>query len=233
MMLCETTLLFRDDSYLKEFDAQVVSLDGNLIYLDKTAFYYQGGGQPFDKGKIAGHDVVSVIKTEQGISHELSGHGLSVGATVHGIIDWKRRYLLMRAHSAAHVLSSVIFKRTGALVTGKQLGLDESHIDFQLETFDKSQLSAFVEDANTLVKNGALVSCYVLPRAQAFAIPDVVRLAGKMPPEVAEIRIVDIKNVDIQACGGTHVKDIKEIGTITITRLENKGKGRKRIYYHI
>lgn len=232
-----TQLLFQTDSTLKEFEATVTSIDGNTVYLDKTVFYAQSGGQPWDTGKITSNgkkaNVVSVRKTENGIAHELDQNPFSVGEQIHGIIDWPRRYKLMRSHTAAHVIGAVLFKQKEALVTGKNLDIDKSHIDFSLETFDKALLTSIVEEANTLVVAGADVTWYFLPKEEAFKIPNIVRLAARMPPDIPELRIVEIKGIDIEVCGGTHVKNIREIGKIEIIELENKGKGKKRLYYTV
>jgi misacylated tRNA(Ala) deacylase len=229
--------LYFDNSYLKEFDAVVVSVDGVNIVLDKTAFYATGGGQPNDTGKLVANgkefNVVDVKKSEQGAVHVVDQPGLKPGDKVRGVIDWEHRYRLMRMHSAAHVLSSAVNKLTGALVTGKQLDLQQSKIDFSLEVFDKNQIQQFGEEAKKLISVGALVKTYFLPREEALKIPNLIRLAERMPPSVPEWRIVEILGVDIQPCGGTHVKDIKEIGKITVLKAENKGKTQRRMYYTV
>jgi misacylated tRNA(Ala) deacylase len=229
--------LYMDDSYLREFRANVARADGMNVILDRTAFYPQGGGQPGDIGTIeVGGTVFNVVnaRKENGmIIHELDAQGLAEGDEVSCAVDWQRRYALMRMHTAAHLLSSVIHKKTGALVTGKQLGTDESRIDFSLENFNKEAVNEFAEEASLLARKGARVKTYFLPREEAMKIPGVVRLAGRTPPEAAELRIVEIEGMDIQACGGTHLHDIGEIGEIRVTGTENKGKTNRRIYYKL
>ena len=227
--------LYFNDCYLKEFDAVVISVDSTNIILENTAFYPTSGGQPNDTGKLVVNGkefkVVDVKKSEQGIVHIVAEQGLTVGDKVHAVIDWERRYRLMRMHSAAHVLCATVNKLTGALVTGKQLGLDQSKIDFSLETFDKDAIQQFGDDANNTIAAGAPVRYSSMSREQVLQTPGMVKLADKLPPNIPEWRIVEIVGVDIQPCGGTHVKDIKEIGKIKVLSAENKGKTQRRMYY--
>ncbi len=227
--------LYFSDSYLKEFDSTVVAMEGTNVILDQTAFYATGGGQPNDTGKLIcnGKDyaVTDVKKSDQGTVHVIAEPGLKIGDRVHGVIDWERRYRFMRMHTAAHVLSATVNKFTGALVTGKQLDLQQSKIDFSLEQFDKDKIQQYGEEASKTCASGAQVKTYFLPREDALKIPGMVRLAERMPPNVPELRVVEIIGIDTQACGGTHVNDIKEIGTIKVLKAENKGKTNRRMYY--
>lgn len=228
-------LLYFSDSYLKEFDATVTAVDGMNIILDQTAFYATGGGQPNDTGKLVcdgkEYKVTDVKKSEHGPVHVVSEPGLKLGDKVHGVIDWERRYRFMRMHSAAHVLCATVHTLTGALVTGKQLDLQQSKIDFSLEQFDRNAIQQFGDHANKTIASGAPIRTSSMKREDALKIPDLVKLAEKMPPDVPEWRIVEIVGVDIQPCGGTHVKDIKEIGKLTILKAENKGATKRRMYY--
>jgi len=226
--------LYFDDCYLKEFDATVVSIDGGNVILENTAFYPTSGGQPNDTGKLVvngkEYQVTDVKKSDAGIVHVVEP-GLNAGDKVHGVIDWERRYRLMRLHSAAHVLCATVHTLTGALVTGKQLEIQQSKIDFSLEAFDRNAIQQFGEHANATIAKGAPIRMSSMPREEALKIPDLVKLAEKMPPHIAEWRIVEIVGVDIQPCGGTHVKDIKEIGPITVIKAENKGAAKRRMYF--
>ena len=230
-----TKLLYFDDNYLQEFDAVVTAVDGNDVVLDQTAFYATGGGQPNDTGKLIcdgkEYAVSDVKKSQIGPLHVVSEPGLKMGDKVHGVIDWKRRYKLMRMHSAAHVLAETVHKIAGAFVNGKQLDLQQSKIDFTLEVFDRTQIQQFAEEANKFVAAGAPVKMYNMKRAEVLKIPGMVKLAERLPPNITEWRIVEIVGVDKQPCGGTHVKDIKEIGTIKAVKAENKGKTKRRMYY--
>ena len=228
--------LYMEDSYKQEFHARVVS-GGTEVMLDETAFYPTSGGQPNDTGAIIGPDgsiyaVTDVKKSGGNIVHAVDEQGLAEGDHVRCKINWERRYRLMKMHTAAHVLSAVVAK-DGALITGKQLGVEESRIDFSLDNFDKDKLGSIAERANKLIEKGAHVRTYFLRRDEALKIPGIVKLAEKMPPDLPELRIVDITGIDIQACGGTHVREIGEIGRIKVTGTENKGKTNRRMYYMI
>jgi len=225
-----------DNSYLREFSATVTEINGNAITLDKTAFYPAGGGQPNDLGSIIKgeniFDVINVTKDSRQILHHLSSaDGLSVGDTVNCIIDWDRRYKLMRMHTAAHIVDAVLYKEANALATGNQLGTDKSRIDFSLETIDRDQINRFINMANDVVKQALDVKIYYLKREDALKIPGVVKLAKVMPPDVEELRIVEIPGIDLQADGGTQVKNTAEIGEIVLLLIENRGKNNRRIYY--
>ena len=163
--------LYLLDCYLKEFEATVESVkDDKYVVLDRTAFYPNAGGQPYDTGKLvrlsdgAEFSVVFVAKFGDVISHEFSPAGLKPEDKVKGIIDWDRRYRHMRMHTAAHVISIVIEKDAGALITGNQLGLDKSRIDFDLENFDREKFEGYMGKANELIKKGAKVNLSLIPR---------------------------------------------------------------------
>jgi Ser-tRNA(Ala) deacylase AlaX len=226
--------IYMEDSYIKEFSAKVVSVkDEKLITLDRTAFYPLGGGQPNDLGIIrrAGEEfkLINVIKSEEGIIHEVDRAGLQEGDEVVGVIDWNRRYNHMKSHTAAHVISTVINRETGALITGNQLYENKFRVDFDMENFDKELFLKLIDLANDELRRERNVKAYYLPREDALKIPGIVKLAGALPPEVAQLRIVEIEDLDIQADGGTHVKNTSEIGTLKFESAENKGKGRKRV----
>ncbi len=230
-----TEALYMKDSYLKEFEAKAVEAAGNQIVLDKTAFYPQGGGQPTDTGTLDSDgklfNVVSVTKNSGKIFHQLDGEGLKAGDSVHGVIDWTRRYRLMRMHTAAHIIDAILYKESGALCTGNQLGTDKSRIDFSLDVVDREKMQSFIDMANEAVRQAIEVKIYSLPREEALKIPGVVKLAAAMPPSVAELRIVEIPGVDLQADGGTQVANTGEIGVIELLSMENKGKNNRRMYF--
>jgi len=228
--------LYMDDSYLKEFKAIVESVkDDKFVVLDKTAFYPNGGGQPYDTGVLIKDNeefpVVFVGKFSGAISHEVSKPGLKQGDAVTGKVDWERRYKLMRMHTAAHVLSGIFHAKLGALITGNQKDTDKSRMDFNLENFDKEKIEEMVKLANQIIKKDLPVKVYYKKREEALKIPGIVKLAGKMPPDIKNFRIVEVEGVDTQADGGTHVKSLKEIGTIEIIKLDNKGKNNRRLYF--
>lgn len=231
-----TELLYLKDSYLKECEATVKKVvEEKKIVLDKTVFYPQGGGQPFDVGTMAiGSEIFSVVgvRREAGEAvHEVDKPGLKQGDEVKCEIDWQRRYKLMRMHTAAHVIAATLFKETSALITGNQLGTEESRFDFSLEQFDRSVFDETVVKANTLLFQNLELKVYELPREEAEKLPNIIKLAKGLPPSIAVLRIVEIPGIDLQADGGTHVKNLNEVGQINITKLENKGKANRRVYF--
>ena len=230
--------LYMNDSYLKEFEAVVESVkDDKFVVLDKTAFYPQGGGQPNDIGTIIcngeEYPVVHVGKFSGQISHEVGKAGLKAGDNVNCKIDWERRYRLMRMHTAAHIIDAILYNESGALCTGNQLGTDKSRIDFSLDVLDRDKIQQYVGMANGWVRKAIGVKTYYLPRDEALKIPGVVKLAAVMPPEVKELRIVEIPGIDLQADGGTQVRNTSEIDNISLVSVENKGKNNRRMYYTI
>ncbi|MBC8501112.1 MAG: alanyl-tRNA editing protein [DPANN group archaeon] len=230
--------LYLDDSYLKEFDATVTKVDGGkYTVLDNTAFYPNSGGQPWDEGvmKRDGEEfkVAFVGKFGDNISHEVDKEGLKVGDKVHCVIDWERRYKLMRMHTSAHIVSTLIHNKTGALISGNQLGIDKTRIDFNLEDYDRDKMVEYLKEANEIIKKNIEVKSYYLPREEAMKIPSVVKLAGALPPAIDTLRIVEIGDFDTQADGGTHVKNTSEIGDLEFLKAENKGKNNRRIYYKL
>jgi Ser-tRNA(Ala) deacylase AlaX len=136
-------------------------------------------------------------------------------------------------HTAAHMLSAIINTRSGALITGNQLGTDKSRMDFSLENFDRDAMASICEAANTRIKEDHAVKIYFLPREEAMKIPSVVKLAGALPPNLETLRIVEIESVDKSLDGGTHVANLAEIGTIEIVKMENKGKSNRRVYFAV
>ena len=237
-----TELLYMTDSYLKEFEAKIsaVSEDGLKIYLNKTAFFPGGGGQPNDLGKILfdgkEFQVVKVGKDKDGrIYHQLDRPiQTEVGTAITGQIDWERRYMLMRYHTALHILCGLIWKEFGASVTGGNMYEDKARMDFNLADFSKERVTYIEERVNEEIKKGHEVRIEILPREEAFQIPDLIRTKiNLLPPHIKEVRTVEIVGLDLQADGGTHVKNTKEIGKVKIVETINKGKDNKRIVIKI
>ncbi len=226
--------IFLEDSYQREFDAKVELAEGDRIILDQTAFYPQSGGQPSDTGLVQRKDdLFKVIRAEtpQPI-HIVDEVGLEVGDMVHGILDLERRYRFMRSHTACHILSAVIFNETQAKITGNQIDLSRSRIDFSLESFDKSKMMQYVDQANRIIKENHRVETRIIPRQSALAMPDLVRLAMGVPDR-DEIRVVCVEGVDVQACSGTHVRSTAEVRGLRLIKAENKGKSNRRIYFEL
>ncbi len=228
--------LYLDDMNLKEFEAEVISVtDGKYVVLDQTAFYPKSGGVANDEGSlIRGSDVFKVVyvgKFKGKISHEVSPEGLQVGDKVIGKIDWERRYNLMRYHTAAHVLSGVFFKHSSAKITGNDISLNQGRIDFNLEDFDRSLIEDYVDKANEVIKQDLPVVIYNMSREELDQHPDLTKLAMGLPKGITNVRIVDIEGFDRQPDGGCHISTLKEIGTISMRKLVNKGKNNRRLYF--
>jgi Ser-tRNA(Ala) deacylase AlaX len=220
--------------YLRTFDANVVSSEGQRVILDQTAFNPRGGGLVSDLGTVNGANLVGVIKEGEEIVHLMeSSATVRAGEAVHCALDWDRRFRIMRMHTAAHILSAVVNRETGALITGNQIAPDESRIDLNLEQFDREKLADYIERVNDVVKRGVDVKTFFMKREEALATPGLVKLANAMPPSLEMLRIVQIGDVDTQADGGVHVKNTKEIGRVTGLKTENKGKSNRRIYFTV
>lgn len=232
------SVLYMNDSYLKEFEASVESVrDGRFIVLDKTAFYPTGGGQPHDTGVFVKgneeYEVVSVRKVDGQISHEISKPGLKGGDKITGKINWERRYKFMRMHTAAHLLSSVMHKEANVLITGNQIDLDKTRVDYNMAEYDVEKIKQYIEKVNQIIQKDLPVNVSYMPREEAMKIPGIVKLAAALPPNIQTLRIVEISGVDIQADGGTHVKSLNEIGKLEFVKAENKGKDNRRVYYTV
>lgn len=237
-----TVLLYQTDSYLHKFDATIRSIDEEkrALVLDRTIFYPGGGGQPPDSGTLSTQDItyrVSRSKKEgENIIHFIEGDSPlpASGAKVSGEIDWDRRYQLMRTHTAMHILCGVIFRDYGASVTGGSMDPLKGRMDFEFETMKKELVSQIEKSINIEVANTRPVEVKILPREEAFQIPDLIRTKINLLPEgIQEVRIVEIVGLDLQADGGTHVKNTSEVGHIKVTDYKSKGKINKRIYVEV
>ncbi len=231
-----TELLAHTDAYLKEFEATVVAVDPeqNAVALDKTAFYPGGGGQPNDLGWLDGKPVTKVKRQSETIWHTLVGDLPAVGATVAGQLDWERRYGLMRTHTAFHILCGVVWRDYGAQVTGGNMDVLSGRMDFEFETLRQELVKEIEEKLNAEIAAARPVRVKILPREEAFQIPDLIRTKINLLPEgITEIRTVEIEGLDLQADGGTHVNNTREVGHIKVVGYESKGKINKRIRLEI
>lgn len=232
-----TTLLYHTDSYLRTFEARVVAVDGNAVALESTAFYPGGGGQMADRGMLVADGrqlpLTGLRKEGDVVWHEVApeaGALPPVGTTVTGEIDWPFRYQMMRTHTALHLLCGIIFRDYGAQVTGGHMYPDRARMDFAIETFSQDFIRDIEARVNEAVAEDHPVKVYSLPRDEAMQIPDLIRTKiNLLPPEISEIRIVEIEGVDLQADGGTHVASTREVGGIKVVKTENKGKQNKRM----
>jgi misacylated tRNA(Ala) deacylase len=224
------------DPTLREWTATVVAVDPEQgIVLDRSAFYPGGGGQPPDHGVLlwggvqtrivgasSGDDVWLIPAEDDPLP--------AVGTEVRGAIDDPRRSALMRTHSGLHVLSGVVFRDFGALVTGSNMEPLEGRLDFNLEGLPDGFKESIEDAINAEVEADRAIRAYTLPRDEAFAIPDLIRTATNLlPPEIEIVRIVDIDGLDVQADGGTHVASTRQVGRMRVVKVENKGKGFRRI----
>jgi misacylated tRNA(Ala) deacylase len=237
-----TELLYQTDSYIKEFDATVTAVDSEprAVVLDQSAFYPGGGGQPNDVGELIVGDVtypVSKVKKQGAdVAHFLGGEAPlpEVGAKVRGQIDWERRYLLMRTHTALHVLCGTVFRDYGALVTGGNMEPGKGRMDFEFERLQGDLVGEIEAAVNKEAEADYEVRVKILPREEAFQIPDLIRTKINLLPEgITEVRTVEIVGLDLQADGGTHVKNTSEIGQIKVVNYKSKGAINKRIYIEV
>jgi misacylated tRNA(Ala) deacylase len=239
-----TELLYQTDSYLQTFETTVAAVDdeNHALVLDRSAFYPGGGGQPADRGSLATLDntqiftVKRVKKAGPLILHLIEGAGPlpSPGTRLRGQLDWDFRYQLMRTHTAMHVLCGVIFRDYGASVTGGDMEPLKGRMDFEFETMQKELVEQIETAINQEVAKAHPVRIDILPREQAFQIPDLIRTKINLLPEgIQEVRVVEIVGLDLQADGGTHVHNTSEIGQIRVLDYKSKGKINKRIYVEI
>jgi len=237
-----TENLYQKDSYLTEFTATVLetNMDTRAVILDKTAFYPGGGGQVFDIGTINFGNKQSQIKrvkySPDGILHIIAEDQTlpSPGTSVTGKIDWERRYKVMRTHTAMHILCGTIYRDYGALVTGGNMEPLKGRMDFEFENLTKDLVAVIEKAVNKEVEASREVKVAFHTREEAFQIPDLIRTKINLLPEhIKEIRTIEIVGLDLQADGGTHVKNTSEVGQIHITDYKSKGKINKRIYVEL
>jgi misacylated tRNA(Ala) deacylase len=231
------------DAYARSAEARVLSVDDGgdlpLVVLDRTVFYPGGGGQPSDSGLLLRATdsrtwtVRAAKKSAGDIVHELEsadGGPPSVGDVLSVDLDWARRHALMRTHTALHALCGVVWRDYGALVTGGNMEPGAGRMDFEFETMSGDLVDEIESKVNTELAAARDVRVNVLPRNEAFAIPDLIRTkVNLLPPGIEEIRTIEIVGLDLQADGGTHVANTREVGRIRVTGYESKGRINKRI----
>lgn len=233
-----TELLYVKDSYVKEFEASVVERVEGGVVLDRTAFYPGGGGQPCDMGTLSdgksSWPVTAVKKVDGRLIHYMDGELPAVGDRVTGRLDWERRYQLMRTHTAMHILCGVVFRDYGAQVTGGNMDPLLGRMDFEFETMRQELVAAIEEAMNAEVAAARPIRVRILPREDAFAIPDLIRTKINLLPEgISEVRTVELVGLDLQADGGTHVANTSEVGHIRVSDYKSKGRINKRIYLEL
>ncbi len=229
-----TKLLYQTDSNLKQFSAIVTAHEGSAIVLDQTAFYPGGGGQPADFGVLRwpGKEasLKKVEKKGEIVLHHLEGELPAIGEHVEGVLDWERRYALMRTHTALHILCSVIWRDFGSPVTGGNMEPLKARMDFELENMSVDFAERVEAAINREVEAAREIRVKILPREEAFQIPDLIRTKINLLPEgISAVRTVEIVGLDLQADGGTHVANTREVGQIKVVGHESKGKINKRL----
>lgn len=234
-----TELIYQTDAYLKTIRSRVtgVNEEHNAVLLDKTIFYPGGGGQPADTGSLTDMATgqVYVVKTvKRGNLHVIEGQLPQLSAEVLGEIDWGTRYKLMRTHTALHVLCGVIWHTFGASVTGGNMEPLKGRMDFEFERMQKELVQEIDQLINEAAAKAYPVNTEILPRAQAFQIPDLIRTKIILLPEgIEHVRTVEIVGLDLQACGGTHLNNTSEIGRISVVDYKSKGGINKRLYIEL
>jgi misacylated tRNA(Ala) deacylase len=234
-----TELLYYRDSYLREFASEVFAVDveAHAVVLPATAFFPTGGGQPHDLGTLDSGGrtmrVIDVAKAADSRVLHVIAHDdqlPAVGEVVHGAIDWQRRYLLMRTHTAQHILNGIIWRDYAAHVTGAHMTPGEGRLDFELAAMSGEFGRAVEAAVNEQVALDLPVQVLFLPRSEADRDPSLLRLkADRIPKSVDPLRVIDIVGLDRQADGGTHVASTGEVGHVRVVKTESKGKANKRI----
>ena len=233
------------DAYARSVEARILALETDLVpspVLDVTVFYPGGGGQPSDTGAITRvadgvtWAVRSARKADGEIVHELDPEALAsapapaIGDQVTATIDWPRRHLLMRTHTALHVLCGVVWRDYGAQVTGGNMEPGSGRMDFEFERMSGELVGEIEAKVNAEIAAHRDVRVKALPREEAFAIPDLIRTKiNLLPPGITEVRTVEIVGLDLQADGGTHVANTREVGRVRVQGYESKGRINKRI----
>ncbi len=231
-----TEKIYLVDSYAKEADAVVVAVTGNEVELDRTVFYPTGGGQPSDTGTLlfgsSSAAVTDVRKDGERVIHTVdSASGLSEGMAVHCSIDWNRRYMHMRLHTALHIIDGVVEKKYSGRITGGQIYDDRARMDFDVPGLDKQKAQEIIDDSQKVVDEDHAVSAKSMTKEEAAKVEGIARTAPgeELLEKLDTVRIIDIEGFDFQLDGGTHVAHTKEVGAIRIIKYENKGAHNKRI----
>ena len=236
-----TDLLFQKDSYLKEFEAEVIEIIEESVILDKTAFAYRGGGLQSDDGVLIApsgdkYTVVEAYAKSGKILHKLDpspDQGL-INQIVSCKLNWEKRYKQMRMHTALHAMSSLLHKKYGSLVTGGNITPEKSRVDFEIDHLRQDRVQELFQEMKKIIDGDHKISVSFMKRDEALKDPELIRTKVNLIPEsVKIIRVVDIENIDRQADGGVHVASTKEIGTLIPIKSENRGKNNKRLYFTI
>lgn len=229
-----TDLLYETDSYLRDFRARVLEAEGSLIRLDRTAFHPAGGGQPSDKGALIHNGVVRAVTDVKRVSgevwHAILGPLLPVGEEVMGHVDWQRRYALMRTHTALHMLGAVVRRDYGKQVTGGDMRPLSGRLDFEFQSLDLEIANDIEKSLNDEVAAAREVRVALLSREEAARVPALLRTKiDLLPRGIETVRTVEIVGLDLQADGGTHVANTREVGPVALIGHESKSRKNKRL----
>ncbi len=228
-------MLFIQDSYIKEFEAKIISYENHELILDNTAFYAKGGGQPGDIGQIEVDNqminIIDTMKKGNSILHITKENIQKINNNnIRGFLDWEKRYKNMRMHTALHLLCSIVPYG----VTGGQINYNKGRLDFDIDDKKIIEKEEIQEKLNNLIMENHKIEYQWITLNELDQNPELVRTMSVKPPRVSgEIRLVKIGNIDIQPCGGTHVNLTSEIEKISVTKIENKGKKNKRVNIEI
>ena len=235
-----TEVLYMKDiesNYIREFEAKVVERGFDFVVLDRTAFYPVGGGQPSDTGHLRwpeGEARVREVTKKDSIKHHMVQNPDVVPDQVRGVLDWDRRHAHMRMHTAQHVVSGVVYDLYKARTVGNQIYHDRSRIDFAPVTFDDRMISEVQDKCNEIFSRGTPIEISTASRDELDRNVDAQRAnLDLLPKSIRELRVVTIGDFDVCPCAGTHVRSLSEIGSISITKRERKGKDRERITYEL
>ncbi len=235
-----TDKIYSTEAYARSMEAQVVrtDVDDNRVLLDRTVFYPGGGGQPHDIGELwIGDDrlaVVRVTSDRDGVWHWLEGSLPSVGTATRGDLDWDRRYRIMRTHTAMHAMCGVIWRRYQVPVTGGNMDAGEGRLDFELPDWNSDDKPLVEAELNAELASRLAVEVSFLPREEADRDPSLIRTkVSLLPPDLREVRVIDIVGLDRQADGGTHVDSTGEVGTISLATVKSKGRGFRRFRFSL
>jgi len=232
-----TEKVYLRDSYARELDAKVTFAEGSNILLDRTVFYPTGGGQPCDTGIIKNSTtefkVVEVKKDGDNVVHVVEGDAssLKIGDSVKCVIDWDKRYMHMRLHTALHIIDGVVEKLYQGKITGGQIYDDRARMDFDVPGLDKNKMLEIIGAAQKIVDENHNVTAKILTKEEASSIPNLARTAPgeDLLSKLTEVRIIDIEGFDFQLDGGTHVAHTGEVGKLEMLKYENKGSHNKRV----
>jgi len=224
-----------DPCYRREFDAHVIERGPDFVILDQTAFYAEGGGQPYDMGVLGwegGEAKVLRVTKEKGVVRHVVDR-LPAADEVHGIVDWERRYAHMRMHTSQHLMSGLVYRIYAARTVGNQIHADRSRIDFQPANFTPEDLKRVEDECNRVIASGADVRIFEEDRVVVENKIEDRALMDLIPQSVRRLRVIEVGKADYCPCGGTHVKNVREIGPVHVLGKRSKGKETDRVEYEL